>query len=182
MPLKRRASFIAVLVFGASVLGIAAPALTQVQDAAAAEGETPVQDEVSRSAAYELIEITNANNLASTLIDTLLPVMMDQVRQSNPEISEAFIEAFTVEFRAEVASGSADFTDLQVALDQDDFSEEELRELVDFYRTDVGQKAVEVMPQLMNDALAAGGVWGREIGTRAAERAVARLREQGIDL
>jgi uncharacterized protein len=59
---------------------------------------------------------------------------------------------------------------------------DEIRGLVNFHKSDLGQKTVKVMPQLMREAQVIGQRWGEQVETATCERVVKRLKEQGIDL
>jgi len=41
------------------------------------------------------------------------------------------------------------------------FSHEEIRALIQFYETSIGHRMIEVMPQIMQESMAAGEEWGR---------------------
>ena len=159
-------------------LGVISPAVAAPQEAE----ELVVESTIPRTAARELIEITNAADLVVATIDTLMPVMIDQVREQHPGLNEEMLGEFQTAFREEVNASIGEYIDLQAAIYERYFTEEELQALVEFYRTPLGQKTIETMPAILNEVLALGSTWGKEMGVRAAERAAERLRERGIDL
>ena len=51
----------------------------------------------------------------------------------------------------------------------------EVKELINFYKTPVGQKLIRVQPQIMQECMIAGQKWGRELGRKIGKQ----LAEQG---
>jgi len=60
------------------------------------------------------------------------------------------------------------------------FSREEVRGLLDFYRTDLGQKAIALMPVLAQEGAAAGEQWAERQMPRIATALESRLRTEGF--
>ena len=59
-------------------------------------------------------------------------------------------------------------------------TEADLRELIAFYQTPVGQKMVTTMPLIVQESMLAGEQWGKNIGPLLQERLGKRLRQAGI--
>ena len=47
---------------------------------------------------------------------------------------------------------------------------DEIKIIITFYETPVGKKMIAVLPQIMQESMAAGQQWGKEIGERVVER------------
>jgi hypothetical protein len=62
------------------------------------------------------------------------------------------------------------------------FSLDELRGLNAFYSSPLGRKTIAVMPALLNDSMALGARWGRELGPRIAERLRARFKDENLKI
>jgi uncharacterized protein len=45
-----------------------------------------------------------------------------------------------------------------------------------FYKTPIGKKTIEILPQLTQDSMVAGQKWGQKIGELAAEK----MKEKGF--
>ena len=69
------------------------------------------------------------------------------------------------------------FIDLMVDLYARYFTEQEIRDLIDFYQTPTGQKSIAVMPALMQDSMEAGEAWGRKVGERVAKEVLSEQTE-----
>lgn len=62
------------------------------------------------------------------------------------------------------------------------FSHDEIRQLLAFYQSPVGRKAVSTMPRLMAQGQRIGQEMARELGPELRERLVAALKREGIEL
>lgn len=91
--------------------------------------------------------------------------MMGVIRQ-NPEMAP-YEDVFRAWYRKVFASG--DLESEVAKLYMDAFSEDELRQLLAFYKTPIGQKALKVTPELMKQ--------GAEIGLRRGNEHSAELLE-----
>jgi uncharacterized protein len=62
------------------------------------------------------------------------------------------------------------------------FTGAEVKEMIRFYSTDLGQKTIKVMPNLMQEGMAVGQRWGQSLGPKINQRVVARLRQRGVKI
>jgi uncharacterized protein len=134
------------------------------------------------AAALDLLEATNAKVTMMTMVDALTPVVLGQIRQQHKDLTDAALQRFQAAFREEITSGLDDLMKLTATIYEQHFSEEELHALAGSYRSDIGKKYIQTIPQIAKESLAVGGAWGREAGARAAQRAAERLKQEGINL
>ena len=80
----------------------------------------------------------------------------------------------------ELASGSME--DLIVPIYARYFTLSEIEELLDFYRTPIGRKTIEVMPLLTQESMQVGQSWGMAIGPVIGRRVSERLAAEGIEV
>jgi hypothetical protein len=62
------------------------------------------------------------------------------------------------------------------------FSHDEIRELIRFYQTEVGKKAIQVMPKLLQESMAAGQQWGRSLMPEIRKRVNEALKDKGVSI
>jgi hypothetical protein len=55
------------------------------------------------------------------------------------------------------------------------YTETDIDQLIEFYKSPVGKKMIEVQPQLTQESMLAGQTWGRQI----AEKVMHRMKEKG---
>ncbi|UCC73153.1 MAG: DUF2059 domain-containing protein [Gemmatimonadota bacterium] len=131
------------------------------QQAAAVEPE-------KAAAIRQLLTLTQASELMVTSIETSLPAQ----KAANPEIPEEFWDEF--ERRLQVDLGR--FIELLIPLYDKYLTLDEIRQLIEFYQSPLGQRLVEVQPQLAAESMLAGQQWGAQLGSEVA----ADLAKQGI--
>ena len=107
-----------------------------------------------------LLKLTGAGDLA---LQNML-VMLDQMKAVRPDIPEDF----WVTFRAEMKGD--ELVEVLVPVYASHFSREEVRAMIAFYRTPVGQKLIAETPALTADAMTVGQSWWRELATRVVQK------------
>jgi hypothetical protein len=147
----------------------------------AANSESQVTD--SRlAAAMDLLEAQNAKANMKLIIDTFMKLTVTSLKQSHPDLSDDKIKLFTEAFTDEMKSSLDDLVKLQAQVYARHFSEDELHALAAFYRTDVGKKYISEVPQIVKETVPLGLQWGQSIAPKAAERAIDRLKKEGVQL
>ena len=106
-------------------------------------GSAHAQDasESEQQAALDLLETMNTQQTFEASMDAMLDMQMEQ----NPAATQ--LEPIMREFFAEHLAWEEIQPDY-VALYTDLYTEDELKGIIEFYQTDVGQKMVEVMPEM----------------------------------
>ena len=69
-----------------------------------------------------------------------------------------------------------------ITIYDDNFSADEIKQLVAFYEGPVGRKIVIQLPQVMQQSVTTGQSWGQQVGARAVERIRATAKQKGYDL
>lgn len=125
---------------------------------ATAQSRTPAHT----AAAIELVE---SMNLRATLESSLNTMLRMQI-QSSPEL-EPFEEVMRAFFQKYVSWDA--LKDDYVELYAQEFTEPELRQLAEFYRSPLGRKVAEATPRL--------SAQGAQIGQRAVEEHMGELQQ-----
>jgi hypothetical protein len=146
---------------------------------AAAEGEP---DEF-RAGVEELVRLTGSTSMGEQLANEVFRSAVASMRQSNPDLpprvaviaqevaSETFGSLFADEKR---------LVDLYVPIYKRHFSQEELDEIIRFYRTPVGEKTIRVMPMVVQEFMQATQPWVQEATPRFTQELQRRLEAEGL--
>jgi hypothetical protein len=96
------------------------------------------------------------------------------------EYLDKLIELFFAKFHAR--RDAQQILDLAVPVYDKYLSDQEIRGLIEFYRTPLGQKYLGVLPKLMGELQAAGRDWGEGIGRQCMMEVLAENPElaQGL--
>jgi uncharacterized protein len=62
------------------------------------------------------------------------------------------------------------------------FTAVELKEMAQFYSTDLAQKTISVMPRLMQEGMVVDQRWSQSLGPKINQRVRAKLRQQGVKI
>ena len=152
----------------------ASPAIVAQADTATptAESVEPVAPgEISaetRAKIEELLDITNASELNTQVMEGIIA----QFREISPEVPDAWWDRFIEKVNY------AELDDLLIPIYAQNFTNEELDGIIDFYRTPIGQSVLTKMPMVVQDSLTAGQSWG----IRIAQEVIDELAADGYEL
>lgn len=168
MKLKCSCLLIVVFSFGASVIAqTIAPATPSTSRASATPPTTDKDQALKRAEIRRLIELTGAAKVSVDVMRQLIA----PIRASFPNVPEQFWDDFLKQVNAD------DLIDLVVPVYDKYYSLQDIHDLIAFYQSPVGQKTIQVLPQLSAETISAGQEWGRGL----ADRIMQKLREKGYD-
>lgn len=130
----------------------------------------------------KLMEVTGSAKLAEQMATFVAPVLLDGLRKSNPEIPQGAIditkEVVLSNFKASMHAPNG-LVSRMVPIYAKYFSKEEINGLLAFYGTELGRKSIEVMPNLMQEAMTVGKEWADETVPGIETELRARLKAEG---
>jgi len=138
--------------------------------ATAAETKT---DPSKQSDIRRLMEVTKATSLITQLMDSMGDGIRPVMSQSLPpgDYRDKLIDLFIAKFRSK--ADPKQLIDMAVPLYDKYFSDEEIKSLIKFYETPVGQKAVSALPQLTLEMQQNGRAWGDKLGRESMQEVLA---------
>lgn len=105
-------------------------------------------------------------------------MIMKNVPAGKEKDAEEFIQEFAKEFSAE-APKHIDELKAKVAVIYDKYySAQDIKDLIAFYKTPIGQKSVGIAPKIAIESMQIGQGWGMELGKQIGERVNKRLAER----
>ena len=130
----------------------------------------------------DLMDALNLRASAITVIDAILPAAVDQVRRERPNVNAQVLGEFMAAARDEMVASIDEFVKLNAQIYARHFSVEELHQISDFYRSEIGKKFVAETPAIAVESVPAMRSWSQSAAARAIQAARARFRQKGIDL
>ncbi|MBI3818907.1 MAG: DUF2059 domain-containing protein [Planctomycetes bacterium] len=127
---------------------------------APAQSEPAVDDKEKIAEIHKLMEVTGSAGMAKQMMQQLV----SSFKTSSPGLADDFFDQFIAEI------DTNELTDLVVPIYAKYLSRDEVRELVRFYESAAGRKLITVMPQLMQDSIAAGQKWGMGVAQKLKAR------------
>jgi uncharacterized protein len=116
------------------------------------------------------------------IVDLLVPQIIGNFKKANSKIPETVWDEFTGICTEEMKRALPELEEPVIAIYDDNFSADEIKQLGAFYQSPIGRKIVSQLPQVMQQSLTMGQSWGQQAGARAAERIRAAAKQKGFDL
>ena len=161
--------------YGRVVAVVVLISVLETQGAAARDAE-------KRANIEALLKDTGMIANMSRLIDLLIPQIMGTLKKQNLKIPDAVWDEFTDICAEEMKRSAPELEEPVIAIYDDNFSADEIKQLLAFYQSPVGRKIVIQLPQLMQQSVTMGQSWGQQAGARAIERIRAAAKQKGYDL
>ncbi|MFN6482285.1 MULTISPECIES: DUF2059 domain-containing protein [unclassified Nostoc] len=113
----------------------------------------------------KLFDLTGVKNISRQILTQLL----NDFKSNYPQVPQKFWDKFATEFKSD------DVVDEIVPIYNKYFTNEEIKQLITFYQTPLGQKAITVIPQIYQESYDVG----KRYGIAAAQRALKKLEAEG---
>jgi len=113
----------------------------------------------------KLLELTGAKKLGVQVAQTLV----NSFKESGTTAPDDFWNEFLKEMDSDT------LIKMTVPIYEKYYSDKEIMQLIDFYKSEIGKKVVQVTPMIMQESMQLGKIWGKDI----AEKLQSRLREKG---
>jgi uncharacterized protein len=112
-----------------------------------------------------LLEVTGSGNLGVQAVTQMIAAF----KENYSNIGDEFWNEFAKEIKSE------DLVNLIIPVYDKYYTEEDVDQMIAFYKTPVGKKLIEVLPKISQESMAVGQEWGKGLG----EKVVARMKEKG---
>jgi hypothetical protein len=125
-----------------------------------------------------LLTLIGAEKIQATMFDQFMNIFRSSfAKTAKPdERTQKVLDRMTVLIAEELKR--VDFTQLYVDLYSKNFTNDEIKELIQFYESPVGRKTIQVLPTVTQEAMTRGA----ELGQIATKRALVRIAEEFPEL
>jgi uncharacterized protein len=125
------------------------------------------------ASAKELISITGTTTLFSPLIAGVVEQAKALYLQQNPALSKDLNEIAT-QMRAELQSRFSELTDEVARLYAANFTEQELKDILAFYKTTAGKKLLAEQPKIVDTSMKFAQDWANKL----SDQVIAKMRDE----
>jgi hypothetical protein len=115
-------------------------------------------------------------------VELMLPQVIGNLRKINANIPQTAWDDFTRLGTEEFKKSLTELVEPIIAIFDKNFTDDEVKQLIVFYKTPIGQKVVTQMPVVMQQSAQLGQTWGAQVGARVAERIRAAAKQKGYEL
>ena len=138
-------------------------------------------DPARLAAAKEMLQAARVERQFEQMMPLLLDRLRESFRAMAPDSRTAIDNVFE-EMEKKFLSRRDELINDVAALYAQKLDTEELKAVTMFYKSGAGAKFIELQPQILQDAMAAGHRWGQKIAREMEEEARWELKKRGIEL
>jgi hypothetical protein len=125
-----------------------------------------------------LMRVTGMLANMNRMLEIFLPKMIDNFKKINPSIPEATWAELARLGADEFKKSVPELEEPVTAIFDENFTGQEIKQLIVFYETPLGHKVLTQMPVLMQQSATLGQKWGERVGARVAERIRAAAKQK----
>jgi hypothetical protein len=141
-----------------------------------ARAQTPSPESIA--AAKELVATINLGEQFKNLMPTIMTTLKPAIVQGRPNVERDY-DAMIPMLLQSFQSRMEELSDAVVKVYASNFSADDLRALIVFYKTPVGQKFLQKTPLVARQTMAVGQQFGRSIASEIRTRMIEELRKKG---
>lgn len=141
--------------------------------------QTPTAEK--RADIERFLELTDALAFGQQLSQAFTAQMTNVLGAANPAAPPGLLDATRDIVDAVIADEMPAFAEEVVLIYDRHFTHDEIRGFIEFYSSDLGRKATRVLPQITQESMMAGQVWGQSLQPEIDRRVRAWMQEQEID-
>jgi hypothetical protein len=127
-----------------------------------------------------LLTMTGALTVGRQMAVSIVAQLSLAIKKSRPDVPQKLMDALPEEVSAVFDENIASFREAVIPMYSKYFTASEIKQMVQFYSTELGQKVIKVMPALVQESIAIGQAWGQSLGPRIDARIKARFKRDGV--
>jgi len=163
-------------VFAIFLIGLASPATAQAPAPAA-----PQPSPAALLLAKQIVEIKGVQNIFAPLVRGVVEKTKQMFMQTNFMWEKDLNEVAAIEEK-KYAPRVSELVDATARIYAQHFTEQELRQLLAFYQSPIGRKALVEEPKVLDDAMAYAGNWGDNLSQEVIASMREDMKKRGHDM
>ncbi|MGP9812010.1 DUF2059 domain-containing protein [Rhodopseudomonas sp. NSM] len=143
-----------------------------------AQAQTKPPTPAAIAAAKEILELKRANTIYASAVPNIVQRTMDTLMQTNLNYQQDLKEVAMV-IAKNMAGREKEIGDGMAKIYAQDFTEQELKDLVVFYKTPLGQKLLNEEPKAIQQSMAYMQQWAQTFSEEVNGQFRAEMRKRG---
>jgi hypothetical protein len=176
MARSATAALIAIVLAGAVLAGIARPATAQGTPSAVHQPSP-----AALSLAKQILEVKHVEDVFKPLIRGVVIKTRDVFMQTNFMWGKDLNE-IAANLEKEYSARTKELLDRAARIYATHFSEPELKQLLSFYQSPLGQKVIDEEPKALDESMAMAGNWADDFSQDVINKMRAEMKKRGHDL
>jgi hypothetical protein len=126
-----------------------------------AGGAFGVFGQSKRDDIIKLMKVSGSDKMADQMMDMMIAQMKELV-----VLNKALPDAYWDKFKKKADAN--ELMQLCIPVYEKHYTHDEIKQLISFYQSPLGQKLIKITPQVMAETMAIGQQWGAKIGGQIA--------------
>ncbi|PAY09453.1 MULTISPECIES: DUF2059 domain-containing protein [Bradyrhizobium] len=163
------------------VTGLLVVVMLSAVPLARAQNAAPASSPEALAVAKELVTTIHLVDQFKALMPTILKSLKPAIVQGRTDVDRDY-DAVTPVLLESFQTRFSELSDAMAIIYANNFTPDELRGLIAFYKSPVGQKLLAKTPAVTQQSLIAGQKFGQSVGVDMKQRVIEELRKKGHDL
>ena len=163
------------------LVALVALALIGLARPAAAQNPAPGPSPSAILLAKQIVELKGARQLFTPLVRGVVEKVKDQFMQTNFMWAKDLNEV-AANLEKDYAPRVDELVDMSARIYASHFTEAELKQLLAFYQSPLGRKAITEEPKALDESMAGGGQWGDNLSDEVVIKIRDEMKKRGHDL
>jgi hypothetical protein len=133
------------------------------------------------AAAKEIMELKGGLRMFETIVLGVIEQHKELMLQSNPMLSRDLNEV-TNRLRVELAPRRAELDAEVIRIYARSFTEQELKDLLAFYKSPLGKKVIDQEPKILDDSMGRASEWADKLAQEVVQKIRTEMRKKGHNL
>ncbi len=156
-------------------------AQAQKAPATAAQPQKPAASAAAIAAAKEILMLKNARAVYDGAVVSTVQSVKNSLIQSNLNLQRD-IEEVSLKLAGDLKGRESQISDAMAQIYANDFTEQELKDLLAFYKSPLGKKSIEQEPKSIEASLNYMRNWGEDLALEVNDLFRKELKKRGKDL
>ena len=133
----------------------------------------------------KLLRMTGSLKIGEMMGTVVINQMMSVVKMTNQTIPDSVIEIIRQEVNqliSEEVEKEDGLLSILIPIYDKYYTHKDIKELIKFYNTPLGQKLIKTLPAVTQESMLAGQKWGAALGPEITDRIKRRLKDYGVDI
>lgn len=130
----------------------------------------------------KLLQATNALHLGQQFSTDMVTHLTKTLRTKHTNVPQKALDILPEEINAVISENIPALKKILVNIYAQHFTLDELKELNQFYSTNLGRKIISTLPSVLQELMAAGKKWGPTLAPEIERRIQARFKKENITL
>jgi hypothetical protein len=126
--------------------------------------------------------MTGALALGKQMSNALVTQMSQAIKASRPDLAPELFDILREEVNSVIEEKLPNFVAKIIPVYHKYFTRDDIKGMLRFYQTPLGQKTIRVMPLLLQESMYLGQQWGQALGPEVQKRVIDRFKAEGVDL